>query len=300
MRAPGKKQRPCAIPTAFIDPTTAPWALDMGSETSKVGLPTGAEAKAVVIPRIPQEIVDEILDRLATDFDFRSLQSCALVSKSWIPSCRRHLFHTVLFTSKDRARWLETFPVPEESPAHFVRDLHFSGVHDSAPERLVEHAPWFTNVERVTLSGLGAVQRPWLRLFRRLPRSVTSLSISAESTTLPRIRDVILQLPNLDDLSLSGSIVVADWRVIPGMGTILRGRFGGQLRLLKGLADDDIVNMLLEIPTGLYFSEVQICGTYERLLPTVRLTEACGKALVKLSYTVSFHCKSHLFSRPDW
>jgi hypothetical protein len=54
--------------------------------------------------------------------------------------------------------------------------------------------------------------------------------------------------------------------------------------------------MLLEVPTGLHFTELHIRGTHESFLPTVRLAEACCKTLVKLSYTVSIHGKSPLFS----
>jgi len=45
------------------------------------GRHTSAETGTVVIPEIPQDIVDEILDHLAFGSDFRSLQACALVSK---------------------------------------------------------------------------------------------------------------------------------------------------------------------------------------------------------------------------
>jgi hypothetical protein len=89
----------------------------MGSKTSKAKRPTSAKPKTVVAPRVPQEIIDEILDHLALDSDFESLRSCALVSKSWVPSCRRHLFHTILFASWDMIRWLKMFPVPRRVPA---------------------------------------------------------------------------------------------------------------------------------------------------------------------------------------
>jgi len=106
-----------------------------------------------------------------------------------------------------------------------------------------------------------------------------------------------VQLPNLDDLSLSGSIVTVDRETLAGIGTALRGRFGGRSRLLKRHADNRVVNMLLEVPTGLNFTEVEIRGTHECLLSTVRLAEACCKTLVKLSYTVSAFCECHPF---DW
>jgi len=53
--------------------------------------------------------------------------------------------------------------------------------------------------------------------------------------------------------------------------------------------------MLLEIPTGLHFTEVQVLSTHECLLSTVMLAEACFQTLVKLAYTVSFHCGYEVF-----
>jgi len=99
-------------------------------------------------------------------------------------------------------------------------------------------------------------------------------------------------LPNLDNLSLSGSLIPVDRGTLSGIGATLSGRFGGQLRLLKGFVDEDIMDMLLEVPTGLHFTEVEVHGTGEYHLPTARLTEACAKTLVKFSYTVPFYCKS--------
>ena len=99
----------------------------MGSNTSKTELRTSVKTESVVVPiapRIPPEIVNEILGHL--DTDWKSLRSCSLVSKSWVPSCRRHIFHTTVIGLEGTARWLKRFPVPEESPARHVRDLHFT------------------------------------------------------------------------------------------------------------------------------------------------------------------------------
>ena len=95
----------------------------MGSISSKAKRLASTKAKVVVTPRIPQDIIDEILDHLVTDSGARYLRTCALVSKSWIPSCRRHLFRVGSFTAASLREWLKKFPVPEDSPAHYVRDI---------------------------------------------------------------------------------------------------------------------------------------------------------------------------------
>ena len=272
--------------------------LRMDSKTSGVKLPTSVETKVAIIPRIPQDIIDEILDHLVTDPAFKSrfLQSCALVSKSWVSPCRRHLFHTILFTSRDMVRWFETFPVPKESPAHYVRELFFSvGELDSVPERFFEYTPWFANVERASLA-YGVTQPFRVPPYWRLLPSATSLTTSPNTIVLSRIQNIMTRLPSLDNLMLSGSLLRVDKGAVLGAGTGLRGRFGGQLRLSGWCVSEGVVDMLLEIPTGLHFTDVQIRSTRECLLSTARLVDACAKTLVKLLYTADGHCKSHPFS----
>ena len=264
------------------------------SKPPKATRPIPAKFKMVNIPRIPQEIIDEILGRLAPDADRRSLQDCALVSKSWLPSCQRNLFHTISFTCADADRWLETFPVPEESPAHLVRNLSLTiRLGDILFGRFPDYLLWFTSVGSLTLNQPRVAPHSSLRL----PRSVTSLTLKSVMATIIGIRDVLAQLPNLDDLALSGFLVPMDRSLLPGMGTVLKGRFGGRLRLLGGLAHENIMNMLLEIPTGIHFTEIRIRGVRECSLSVVRLVGACRNTLVKLSFATPPDGKFRLLPR---
>ena len=268
----------------------------MDPETLEAKRSTSVETSPAVAPGIPHDIVDEILDRLNTDSDFRlSLLTCSLISKSWVTPCRRRLFHNVTLTGGDMVGWLKTFPVPERSLAHLVRELTLSlGGRHAAPEEFFRHTQWFTNVEKLTVSGIQGFQPVWIPPFGRLPESVTSLTIDTDIVTLLEIRDLMMQLPNLKDLAFSGSLHKVGRDGLRGIGTVLRGGFGGQLRLLrlKRHADTDVMNMLLEVPTGLHFTEVHTIAVNDCLPPTARLTEACGKNLVKLTYSVDDHCKS--------
>ena len=273
----------------------------MDSETSKAEHFTSAETNAAMSPtalEIPQDIIDEILNHLVDADDGSHTQltllSCSLVSKSWVTPCRRHLFRTIFFTWRYMAIWLETFPVPEEGPARHVRDLQFwCGWCFDAPEKFFEHIPWFTNVRHVTWSGQGELE-PLCRVlsFGRLSQSVTSLDIHMDSVTVLQIRDVMGKLPNLNNLSLSGSLVKVDKDRLKGIGTSLRGKFGGHLRLLKGHADAAIINTLLEVPAGLHFTEVYIHSVEDCLRPTMMLAKACGKSLLKLIYKVDDYGES--------
>ena len=244
--------------------------------------------------RIPQEIVNEILDHLATDSDRRSLHLSALMSKSWLPSCRQHLFRSILFSSSSTPRWVNTFPVLGKSPAFYIRNLCFLVEGCNGIERISKYVLWFTNVERMTL--MGETCNPMLipPSWRSL-QSTTSLIIDGDSFFLKHIWDIMVHLPNLDNLSLWGPIVPVNRRTLVGIRTALRGRFGGKLQLHRRSACGDTVDMLLEIPTGLHFTEVKIAGGCDYLLSTVRLTEACSETLVKLMYSTDHLCKSHPF-----
>ena len=120
------------------------------------------------------------------------------MSKSWIPSCRRHLFHAILFVPKDTVKWIKTFPVPEDTP-----DLRFSiEIDDKFPEEFFEYNPWLTGVKRLAFGGIGVFRCRRYLSFRFL-QSVTCLTIRADETTAPtQTRAVMGQLPNLDELSL--------------------------------------------------------------------------------------------------
>ena len=248
--------------------------------------PTPADAGVVVVPRIPQDVVNEILDILAADSDFQSLQSCALLSKSWVQSCRRHVFRVVTFTSGNAVKWFKAFPEPEESPARHVRDLRvWIGRKVHVPDKFFEYLPWFTNVERMTFLGYGSAASLLRPSLWRLTQSVTSLTIDVNVFTLTQVWEIMAQLPNLDDLSLSGFRIPVREDALPEIGTPLWGRFSGRLLLRGGYSHKDVMDALLEIPSGLHFTEVNtICG--RSLFSVVRLAEACGKTLMKLSQTV--------------
>ena len=194
-------------------------------------------------------------------------------------------------------RWLKTFPIPEESPASHVRELRVRIVGDDrVPERFFRYTRWFTNVEKMSLLGLEGVPPLRTPSLWKLPQSITSLIINTDVVTLVQLRDIMAHLPSLDDLSLSGSPIPVDKSVLPGIGTTLRGRFGGKLVLRDNCVHEYVVDLLLGTPTGLHFTEVDICCRPERLLPTARLVQSCGRTLAKLSYTITSYGRYHSLS----
>ena len=256
------------------------------------------ETEMIVALEIPQDIVNEILDHLNTGSRFHhSLLSYSLVAKSWVIPCRRHLFGTIAFTGRKMDRWLKAFPVPEESPAPYVRDLSLSlEERYYVPYEFFKRIQLFSNVRKLTMSREGGNQSWWVNPLVGLPQSVTSLTINEDSITVLRIRDILLQLPNLNDLSLSGPILTVDRNLLRGIGKTLKANFGGRLQLcnLGGRPATDVVNMLLDVPTGLRFTEMSIDNWTESLVSAVKLAEACSITLVRLSYWADGQGNSHL------
>ncbi|KAK0499381.1 hypothetical protein EDD18DRAFT_1069479, partial [Armillaria luteobubalina] len=49
-------------------------------------------------PYLPQELIDEIIDRMQDDF--RALRACSLAARAFLPSSRKHLYaHVIIFQS---------------------------------------------------------------------------------------------------------------------------------------------------------------------------------------------------------
>ena len=72
---------------------------------------------------MPIEIIEQIIDQL--DTDQISLRNCALVCKSWTPSCRSYIFYHVVFQgqSSDFLAWQRSIPATADGPHHYTRKL---------------------------------------------------------------------------------------------------------------------------------------------------------------------------------
>jgi hypothetical protein len=71
---------------------------------------------------LPVETLDHIVDHLHDTRD--ALRNCCLVSKSWVPRARRHLFAEIAFrTIESLESWKKTFPDPSTSPARYAKFL---------------------------------------------------------------------------------------------------------------------------------------------------------------------------------
>ncbi|KAF9781854.1 hypothetical protein BJ322DRAFT_1023172 [Thelephora terrestris] len=240
-------------------------ALPTDSETSEAEEPTCTETEELCVPAIPQDMVHEILDHLVADPGFRpSLRSCSLVSKS----------------SADTFQWIMTFPVPERSPAHHARELNLllEG-YSYVPHEFFKRIQSFTNVKTVTMSG--GRDKDWWRIYssgglpQSLDRPLANLEHHAAATQLEQLFVIWA--------SSHGGAAGCRYGENSGGG----GKFRGRLQLYElERCYTSVVNTLLEVPTGLRFTELDIRASHKYFLSTVSLAEACGESLMRLSYTV--------------
>jgi len=154
------------------------------------------------------------------------------------------------------------------------------------PIQLTEYMPYFSNVLDLTLVGGRCETREWISSIGRLPTSIRSLTMKFVSVTNAQVLEIMGQLPNLNDLSLS---TVKGGGSPAGVGEILRGRYSGKLELL--LKEDfhaSIARSLLETSEGLGFKSIKAFSNTEDDFPVYAdLVNACRDTLADLDITVS-------------
>ena len=241
-------------------------------------------------PHLPTDILDHIVDLLHND----TLRNCCLVSKSWIPRTRKHLFAKISFrTAESLQSWKKTFPDPSTSPAYYAKTLSISCL----PVAVVadaESGGWITGFSRVVHLEVADHHMEHvdqlatsLVLFHGFSPTIKSLRVTL---TVPmessHIFSLILSFPLLEDL-----IVTTRYNASTDNGdgsdrlsTIVQPSdppaFTGclDLYLVEGMAP--IARRLLSLPGGLHFWKLTLkmfCG--EDVLLTMALVEKCSHTL---------------------
>ena len=138
-------------------------------------------------PYLPLETLDYIVDLLHDESP--ALKECCLVSKSWIPRTRRHLFAHIRFYSADNLKsWKKTFPDPAKSPAYHTHTL-FIGCVRFIEEADAEEGSWiqaFSRVEQLVANC------PWTDLD---PTEISLVPFHKFAPTLKSIRVTSLLFP---------------------------------------------------------------------------------------------------------
>jgi len=232
---------------------------------------------------LPQEILDLIVDHLHDNTD--SLESCCLVSKSWIHRVRKHLFAAVNLRIRGRfERWKKTFPDPTNSPTHHARtltigDFNFATAADGC------FISTFCGIVRlhVLIRELYHRRIPLAPLYGLSP-VIRSLRVGAISCNLSEIFDLICSFPLLEDLSLFSSthdIGDEGWNA-PSTSPRLTGAL--KLRMSGGI--QSTTSLLLGLPSGIHFTKIAVSWNDEEDVRwTMCLVSRCSSTLESLYIT---------------
>ena len=244
---------------------------------------------------LPPEILDLVIDFLYDEPE--TLRQCCLVSKSWVPRTRKHLFAVIEFHTKDKIEaWRKAFPDPSDSPARYTQSLKIT-----CPRAITEadgiEGGWITTFSRlehlqVKGSWTGASHLSSgldLALFRNMPPTLKSLFVTSFPFPFLQFFNLIGSLPLLEDLSLVGDAPYINdddpdqaHTAAPSSSPPFTGML--DLRLYRGIAG--AANRLLNMPNGLRFRGLQLQWyRWEHLRYVVRLVAACSDTLELLDVT---------------
>ena len=255
---------------------------------------------------LPAELLDHVVDYLHDTQD--TLRNCCLVSKSWVPRARKHLFADIGFPTEESVRsWKETFPDPSTSPAHYTQNLSVSCNADTASD--AEASGWIGGFSRVVRLELGS-QKLWASVsftpFHGLSLVVKSLHVIVFHLPSSPIFDLILSFPLLEDLvvivrevSASDGGGLGGNELLTAAQRSSRPTFTGSLELYLFEGMEPIARRLLSLPSGLHFRKLALTLLRgEDLLMMVELVEECSHTLESLKITSRIHSESiqHLCS----
>jgi hypothetical protein len=257
-------------------------------------------------PHLPTEILDHIVDLLHDTND--ALRNCCLVSKSWVPRTRKHLFASIWFPSVESLRsWMETFPDPSTSPARYVKAL---SLDFEAPD--AEVGGWirgFSRVEHLEVGCQGLstdTSATPLVPFHGFSPFIKSLRVIVLALPPSALFNLILSFPLLEDLAVivhrEVSVDSSDGLEEDEITTQPSSQpmFTGSLELYLERGMRLFTRRLLSLPGGIRFRKLTLtCFSEEDLSLTATLVKECSHTLEsfdiswQLSGTSSRHLRPH-------
>jgi hypothetical protein len=242
--------------------------------------------------RLPAEILDYVVDHLHDTQD--ALRNCCLVSKSWVPRARKHLFADIKFYAKSLQSWKETFPDPSTSPARYAKKLLI--VHPQVVTAAdAEPGGWIGGFSRVVhfkvFSSIYDSSKLSFAPFHGFSPAIKSLSVIISALPASWIFNLILSFPLLEDLSVfvhdnrSGDDAGAD--EMPTAQSSTPRVLTGSLNLcVLGGGIGPFTRRLLSLPGGIHFRKLSWTWFREEgLSPIMELVEACSHTLESLDIT---------------
>ena len=256
-------------------------------------------------PHLPTEILDYTVDLLHDTSD--ALRNCCLVSKSWVPRTRKHLFADVWFPNVGALRsWMETFPDPSTSPACYAKTL---SLECEAPD--VEVGGWirgFSRVERLEVGcqGLSAdTSATPLVPFHGFSPVIKSLRLIVLALPPSALFNLILSFPLLEDL-----VVIVHGEVSTDSGDGFeedaiatqpssQPMFTGSLELYLERGMGLFTRQLLTLPGGIRFRKLTLtCFSEEDLSLTAALVKECSHTLESFDINWQLYSTSSRHLRP--
>jgi hypothetical protein len=242
---------------------------------------------------LPADVLDYVTDHLHDKPE--TLKRCCLVSKSWIPRARKHLFADIMFyTAENLQSWKETFPDLSTSPTRYAKNL-FVGCPEVVTAADAEAGGWITGFScvaslKVGTPRLGTGPPSSLVPFHRFSPALKSLDVGFTVVPLPQIFDLILSFPLLEDLTVMTSHDTSmadgsgsDWlltTIQPSTPPLLTGSL--ELYLHGGM--ELAIRRLLSLPGGIHFRKLGwpwVCE--EDPLAITGLVEGCAHTLESLN-----------------
>ncbi|KAJ3483378.1 hypothetical protein NLI96_g6356 [Meripilus lineatus] len=200
---------------------------DHGTGIVGRGTTSGPDSHRSSLLGLPQELIDLVIDHLASDGELHALQACCLTTSAWLPRIRSHLFGVVSLVPDKFTVFEETFRNSEAKD--YVRGLAIEGGTEDDDEETVPRdgeltqglLALFTNVEILRLS-----QMRWGKLrvdvqgqfLRGLP-TLTVLHLT--DVEFPKLTDLLSLARSYSELREIHLTRVV-WSVEQGPGMISR------------------------------------------------------------------------------
>ena len=253
-------------------------------------------------PYLPEELLDHVVDLLCDERD--TLKSCCLVSKSWIPCSRKHLFAKVeFFGTENLESWKTTFPDPSTSPAYYAKSLSFRYpdviTNADGGEGGLIHA--FSRVVCVYMNLCGEPTfgddllsteplftpgPACLVQFHGFSPALTSLNLVSTAISSSQLSNLVRSFPLLENLTVTSGDRT------PQLGEDSEERsaadqpppaFTGSLGLYLDEWTSSVAQLLLQSPNGLRFRKLSVqCNHEGDLRMAMDFVEACSPTLESL------------------
>ena len=242
---------------------------------------------------LSEELLDDIVDFLHGSRD--ALKSCSLVSKSWVPRARKHLFAEIKFSTTESLRsWGSTFSDPSTSPACYSRILLVGRPPLESVAANGEEWRWIQTFTRIQVLDLDTnvinpSQLPITLLqFYGFSPGLKTLRLAFRAFPSSQVFGLILSFPLLDDLRVVVSCTWIESRprnTVSGdqaiaLQSLVSPPFTGFLELDLKTGLDFLASWLLSLPGGLHFRSLHLTlNRQSNAVPATALVEGCSSTL---------------------